>query len=358
MCIRDRLLNVQYVASVGERARPQARCVAPATSRDCYRLFRPARLPGYQHRPHRPLRRRHQRRALLPLQGQGGPAPRGGEGSHRGVRGPGARRGGGERRYPRAAQARDRRLLRHRNSLQPSALHHHAHGGGARYESAPLRAVPKSAPAHARLPGGRGGRRTAPRHHARRRAARRGRGAHRRHDHGRGDSTLPGSGRGGSSPGARRASAAAGRLAGAGGGAGGPSLKEVRSMVNFKPTEEQELLRDTLQNFAREVIRPSAREADEEDRVAPELVQKGWELGLVPASIPEEHGGYGTVRSALGSAIELEELAYGDLSTTLHLVAPRLFTVPLIAAGTPEQQKAWLPRFCGEAFTVGTACLL
>ena len=129
-------------------------------------------------------------------------------------------------------------------------------------------------------------------------------------------------------------------------------------MVNFKPTEEQELLRDTLQNFAREVIRPSAREADEKDRVAPELVQKGWELGLVPASVPEEHGGYGTVRSALGSAIELEELAYGDLSTTLHLVAPRLFTVPLIAAGTPEQQKAWLPRFCGEAFTVGTAAFV
>src|SRR5690242_1501176 len=123
------------------------------------------------------------------------------------------------------------------------------------------------------------------------------------------------------------------------------------SMVNFKPTEEQELLRDTLQNFAREVIRPSARESDEKDRVAPELVQKGWDLGLVQATIPEEYGGYGNARSAIGSAIELEELAYGDLSATMHLVAPRLFTVPLIVVGTPEQKAAWLPKFSGDSFT-------
>ncbi|HWP66626.1 MAG TPA: acyl-CoA dehydrogenase family protein [Candidatus Limnocylindria bacterium] len=129
-------------------------------------------------------------------------------------------------------------------------------------------------------------------------------------------------------------------------------------MVNFKPTEEQELLRDTLQNFAREVIRPQAREADENDRIAPELVQKGWELGLVQAAIPEEHGGYGGTRSAVGSAIELEELAYGDLATTMHLVAPRLFTVPLIVAGTPEQRAAWLPRFCNGAFTPATAAFV
>ena len=106
------------------------------------------------------------------------------------------------------------------------------------------------------------------------------------------------------------------------------------------------------------MIRPAAREADEKDHVAPELVQKGWELGLVQASIPEEHGGYGNARSAIGSAIELEELAYGDLATTLHLVVPRLFTVPLITAGTPEQQAAWLPRFCGDTFTVATAAFV
>jgi alkylation response protein AidB-like acyl-CoA dehydrogenase len=128
-------------------------------------------------------------------------------------------------------------------------------------------------------------------------------------------------------------------------------------MVNFKPTEEQELLRDTLQSFAREVLRPNSREADEKDAVPPAIAQQGWELGLVQTSIPEEFGGYGSGRSAIRSAIKLEELAYGDLSITMHLLSPRLFTVPLVVAGTSEQQRTWLPRFCGEKFTAATAAL-
>lgn len=128
-------------------------------------------------------------------------------------------------------------------------------------------------------------------------------------------------------------------------------------MVNFKPTEDQELLRDTMQSFAREVVRPSAREADEKDAVSSEVVQKGWALGLVQNSIPEEHGGFGSGRSAIRSALKLEELAYGDLATAMHLVTPRLLTVPLLIAGTPEQQAKWLPRFCGDAFTPATAAL-
>jgi alkylation response protein AidB-like acyl-CoA dehydrogenase len=128
-------------------------------------------------------------------------------------------------------------------------------------------------------------------------------------------------------------------------------------MVNFKPTEEQELLRDTLQSFAREVLRPGARECDEKDSIPAALVQKGWELGLVQTSIPEEFGGFGSGRCAIRSAIKLEELAYGDLAITMHLVAPRLFTVPLLVAGTPEQQKAWLPKFAGDTFVAASAAL-
>lgn len=128
-------------------------------------------------------------------------------------------------------------------------------------------------------------------------------------------------------------------------------------MVNFKPSDEQEQLRETMQSFAREVLRPNAREADEKDGVPPEPVQKGWELGLVQTSIPEEHGGFGLGRSAVRSALKLEELAYGDLAMTMHLLSPRLVTVPLIVAGTPDQQAAWLPRFCGDTFTPASAAL-
>lgn len=129
-------------------------------------------------------------------------------------------------------------------------------------------------------------------------------------------------------------------------------------MVNFKPTDEQELIRETMAGFAREVLRPVAREADEKSEVPDTVVQRGWELGIVQSAIPEKLGGYGDTRSAVSGALLLEELAFGDLALTLHLVAPRLLTIPLLVAGTEDQQKQWLPRFAGDAFTVGTAAFV
>jgi alkylation response protein AidB-like acyl-CoA dehydrogenase len=128
-------------------------------------------------------------------------------------------------------------------------------------------------------------------------------------------------------------------------------------MVNFQPTEEQELIRETMAGFAREVLRPQSREADEKNAVPPAVVERAWELGLVQNSIPEAFGGYGNGRSAIRSALKLEELAYGDLSMSLHLLTPRLFTIPLLVAGTEEQKAHWLPRFTGDRFTAGTAAL-
>src|SRR5207245_2932973 len=136
------------------------------------------------------------------------------------------------------------------------------------------------------------------------------------------------------------------------------SLGRQPGMVNFKPTDEQELIRQTIAGFAREVLRPAAREADEKNGVPETVVQRGWELGLVQSSIPEAFGGYGDARSAVTSALILEELAYGDLALALHLLAPRLLTIPLLVAGTEEQRKRWLPRFAGPEFTVGTAAFV
>lgn len=126
-------------------------------------------------------------------------------------------------------------------------------------------------------------------------------------------------------------------------------------MVNFNPTEDQELLRSTIRDFANERLRPKARAADEGDRVPPEILAQGWELGIVANSIPEEYGGYGSGRSAIRATLKLEELAYGDLAQALCVLTPRLFTIPLIVAGTEEQKQAWLPRFTGAEFVPATA---
>jgi alkylation response protein AidB-like acyl-CoA dehydrogenase len=129
-------------------------------------------------------------------------------------------------------------------------------------------------------------------------------------------------------------------------------------MVSFQPSEEQQLIRDTVASFAREQIRPAARPSDESGQIPEDLVQQAWELGLVQSAIPEAFGGVGEAPSAVTSALVCEELGWADLSIALHLLAPRLVTYPVLALGTEAQQRAVLPAYAGAQFTAGTAALM
>lgn len=129
-------------------------------------------------------------------------------------------------------------------------------------------------------------------------------------------------------------------------------------MVSFEPSEEQQLVRETVASFAREQIRPLARQCDESGAIPEALVQQAWELGLVQSAIPEELGGMGDSRSALTSALALEELGWGDLSIALHILAPRLLTYPVIELGSDAQRAQILPPYASDRFTAGTAALM
>jgi acyl-CoA dehydrogenase len=129
-------------------------------------------------------------------------------------------------------------------------------------------------------------------------------------------------------------------------------------MINFELDEEQQLIRDTVVSFARDEIRPHAREADERGTIPTSLLQKGWELGLVQSLIPEEYGGFGNAHSAITGAVVAEELAYGDLSIATHLLAPRLVTIPVLEFGSPALKKTLLPRFVGERFAPASAAVM
>ncbi|MEN9934200.1 MAG: hypothetical protein RLZZ387_779, partial [Chloroflexota bacterium] len=62
-------------------------------------------------------------------------------------------------------------------------------------------------------------------------------------------------------------------------------------MVSFTPGEEQQLIVDTVRRYAAERVRPAARDADEGRCTPAEVIAKGWDLGLLPSSIPEQYGG-------------------------------------------------------------------
>jgi alkylation response protein AidB-like acyl-CoA dehydrogenase len=113
-------------------------------------------------------------------------------------------------------------------------------------------------------------------------------------------------------------------------------------MYGFEPSDEQKMLVAAIQKYATKDLRQAAHDADEEGGYPPEVVRRGWELGVLQASIPEAYGGFGE-RSAVTGVLAAEELAWGDLAGALAIMSPGTFALPTLAAGTEEQKKRWLP---------------
>src|SRR5512136_123485 len=109
-------------------------------------------------------------------------------------------------------------------------------------------------------------------------------------------------------------------------------------MYSFEPTDEQKIVVNAARKLSSKEFRSRMRDADENSEPALEWMEAGWELGLLPASISEEYGGFGE-HSALTWVLAVEELAWGDLSATLSLAAPNLIALPVLLCGTPEQKN-------------------
>lgn len=128
-------------------------------------------------------------------------------------------------------------------------------------------------------------------------------------------------------------------------------------MVSFTPTEDQQLLISTINRYATNDVRKVAHEADESELIPANVIETGWQMGLVPSAIPEELGGLGEL-SAMTGVLAAEELAFGDLSVALQVLSPALMAYPVVLYGTAEQREKLLPLFLEEAIAPATAALL
>jgi acyl-CoA dehydrogenase len=118
-------------------------------------------------------------------------------------------------------------------------------------------------------------------------------------------------------------------------------------MISFALTDEQTMIRDSLQGFAKEVLAPQARAIDEAAAMPDAVLQQGWDFGLIAAAIPEEYGGGGMERSCMTNAVALEALGGGCASQGAAIMAPGQFVGALIDFGSEEQKAEYLPRFAG-----------
>ncbi|MFM8321036.1 MAG: acyl-CoA dehydrogenase family protein, partial [Chloroflexota bacterium] len=128
-------------------------------------------------------------------------------------------------------------------------------------------------------------------------------------------------------------------------------------MYSFDPTEEQQMLVDAIQRYATNNLRPVMRDNDEEAKLPARLIEKGWELGFLQASIPEQYGGFGE-RSAVTGVLAMEELAYGDLAGALAVMTPGLFATPLLLCGSEVQKETYLREIAEGPWTPYTAALI
>jgi short-chain 2-methylacyl-CoA dehydrogenase len=112
---------------------------------------------------------------------------------------------------------------------------------------------------------------------------------------------------------------------------------------NYDLSDEHELVRKTVRDFATERVAPVAEELDREHRFPYELVAELAQLGLMGMTIPEEYGGAGA--DTLSYAIAVEELTRVDSSVAITVAAHHsLGTLPIFQFGTEEQKREWLPQ--------------
>jgi alkylation response protein AidB-like acyl-CoA dehydrogenase len=128
-------------------------------------------------------------------------------------------------------------------------------------------------------------------------------------------------------------------------------------MYSFVPDEDQKMLIEVINRYAANDLRPKARDADEALGFSAQVIHKGWELGVLQASIPEEYGGFGD-RSAVTGVLAIEEMAYGDLAGTLAVMTPGLFALPILLVGSEEQKQKYLPEIVEADWQPYTAALI
>jgi alkylation response protein AidB-like acyl-CoA dehydrogenase len=119
-------------------------------------------------------------------------------------------------------------------------------------------------------------------------------------------------------------------------------------LFDLTPTEDEQMLVDVVGEYAAEVLRPAAPEADA-TAAAPEAVLKaGLDIGLPILGVPEELGGISTERSAMAGCLVAEALAHGDMGLAVAALAPAAVSTALSLWGSEEQQATYLPAFTGD----------
>jgi alkylation response protein AidB-like acyl-CoA dehydrogenase len=130
--------------------------------------------------------------------------------------------------------------------------------------------------------------------------------------------------------------------------------------IDFSLTDEQRAIQELARDFARREIRPVAAEYDEREEMAWPVPRKAAKVGLLSYGLPEEHGGGGVPDGIVGvtNFIVTEELAWGCAAIATEITSSTYAAGPILAFGTDDQRRRYLPLFCdADEARLGALCL-
>ena len=138
------------------------------------------------------------------------------------------------------------------------------------------------------------------------------------------------------------------KASGKGPGTRAPAAKRT-GVFDLTPTEDEQMLVDAVTEYAEEVVRPAAAEADEACSTPDTVLKAGLELGLPILGVPETLGGISEERSAMAGTLVAEALSQGDMGIALASLGPGSVATALGLWGTEAQQQTYLPAFTEDA---------
>ncbi|TGD84311.1 acyl-CoA dehydrogenase [Mycolicibacterium sp. CH28] len=126
---------------------------------------------------------------------------------------------------------------------------------------------------------------------------------------------------------------------------------------DLTPDDDQKMIIETVSEFAAEILRPAAHDADDAAAYPVDLIAKAAELGITAINIPEEFDGIAEQRGTVTNALVAEALAYGDMGLALPILAPAGVAAALTHWGSADQQATYLPEFAGERVPQGCVAI-
>jgi len=112
-------------------------------------------------------------------------------------------------------------------------------------------------------------------------------------------------------------------------------------------SEEEQMFRNSVREFAEGEIRPRVEEMDEKSKLDPAVIKQCFDLGLMGIETPEEFGGAGS--SFFTAILAVEELSRVDASVGVLVdVQNTLVNNAFIRWGNAEQKKKYLPQLAAD----------